>query len=142
MGKWMPASLPDLSGKRVLITGANSGIGYQSALMLAQCGAKVWLGCRSAERAEAAVQRLASRVGSRDSLLVLPMDLASLDSVRQAADSYLESEQSLDLLINNAGVMGLPLQRTAAGHEMLFAVQSADPPHALGSRTRFHHDLV
>ena len=122
MGKWMPASLPDLSGKRVLITGANSGIGYQSALMLAQCGAKVWLGCRSAERAEAAVQRLASRVGSRDSPVVLPMDLASLDSVRQAADSYLESEQPLDLLINNAGVMGLPLQRTAAGHEMLFAV--------------------
>ena len=122
MGNWTPAAMPDLSGKRVLITGANSGIGYQTALLLAQRGARVWMGCRSAERAEEAVQSMAVQLGSREALSVLPMDLASLDSVSQAAKAFLALGEPLDLLVNNAGVMGLPLQRTAAGHEMLFAV--------------------
>ncbi|MBD2859850.1 SDR family NAD(P)-dependent oxidoreductase [Spongiibacter sp. KMU-158] len=122
MKGWTPSEIPDLTGKRAMITGANSGIGYQTALMLAQRGARVWLGCRNAERAEAAIQRLEKALGSRDLLTVLPMDLASLDSVQHAAEQYLALNQPLDLLINNAGIMGLPLQRTCAGHEMLLAV--------------------
>lgn len=115
-------AMVDLRGKCALVTGANSGIGYQTAKMLAQRGAVVWLGCRSATRAEAALQQLHKELGASASLAVLPMDLADLNSVKHAADQFLAMAQPLDILVNNAGVMGLPLQRTVAGHEMLFGV--------------------
>ena len=117
---WKAADIPSLAGKRVLITGANSGIGYQAALKLARKGAQVVFACRDPKRGEAAIARLhADSPGAHAELLVL--DLASLSSVREAAAKELAQPRPLHLLINNAGVMTPPRRlETAEGFELQF----------------------
>lgn len=117
---WKAADIPSLAGKRVLITGANSGIGYQAALKLARKGAQVVFACRDPKRGEAAIARLhADSPGAHAELLVL--DLASLSSVREAAAKELAQQRPLHLLINNAGVMTPPKRlETAEGFELQF----------------------
>jgi NAD(P)-dependent dehydrogenase (short-subunit alcohol dehydrogenase family) len=112
---WSEAEIPDQTGRTVLITGANSGLGLRSARVLAGMGARVLLGCRSAERGRAAVA-----VVGRNAELV-ELDLADLASVRKAAADVRErTGDKLDLLMNNAGVMGSPLRHTADGFELQF----------------------
>lgn len=117
MGGWTARDIPDLSGRQAIVTGANSGIGYHTALQLARHGAAVVLGCRSAERGQAAVDRI--KAAAPDAALVLgALDLADLSSVRAFAARH--GDAPLDVLVNNAGVMALPRRSTADGFEMQF----------------------
>ncbi|MGF6768129.1 NAD(P)-dependent dehydrogenase (short-subunit alcohol dehydrogenase family) [Paraburkholderia sp. GAS199] len=117
---WTPGDITPLDGKRILITGANSGIGYHAALVLAQKGAHVVMACRDLRRGEAALGRLkASAPGASVELAVL--DLASLESVREFAQRQLAEQRPLHTLINNAGVMAPPKRlETADGFELQF----------------------
>jgi NAD(P)-dependent dehydrogenase (short-subunit alcohol dehydrogenase family) len=118
---WTEADIPDQTGRTALITGANSGIGWEAARALAQSGAHVVMACRNPAKAvdaEAAIAD-ASPSGSTEMLL---MDLADLDSVQDAAAKFLANHDRLDLLIDNAGVMATPEQRTTQGFEMQFGV--------------------
>jgi NAD(P)-dependent dehydrogenase (short-subunit alcohol dehydrogenase family) len=103
--------IPDLAGKTVIVTGANSGIGHAAAAALASAGATVVLAVRDQAKGEAAA---ATMPGTTE---VRPLDLASLDSVRAFAASW---QGAIDMLINNAGVMIPPLSRTADGFELQF----------------------
>jgi NAD(P)-dependent dehydrogenase (short-subunit alcohol dehydrogenase family) len=115
VANWSEADIPDQSGRTVLITGANSGLGLRSAKVLAGMGARVLMGCRSAERGRAAV----AQVGRNAELVEL--DLADLASVRKAAAEVRDrTGDKLDILMNNAGVMGTPFTRTADGFELQF----------------------
>ncbi len=110
----------DLSGRTALITGANSGLGLVVARELARHGARVLLACRSSERAGAAAAAIRSAApGAR--LEIVALDLASLDSVRACAAAVLELTGSLELLVNNAGIMATPLRRSAEGFELQIA---------------------
>src|SRR5271155_4403280 len=104
---WKAADIPSLDGKRILITGANSGIGYHAALKLARKGAHVVLACRDRQRGEDALARLNTDSPSAHTELVL-LDLASLASVRDFAAKELAQHRPLHILINNAGVMAPP----------------------------------
>ena len=108
-----------LDGKTVVITGANTGIGKETAVDLAKRGARVIIGCRNLEKGKEALKDIQERSGSKDVFLE-KIDLASLDSVRKFADSILKSETRLDILINNAGVMACDYQKTEDGFEMQF----------------------
>jgi NAD(P)-dependent dehydrogenase (short-subunit alcohol dehydrogenase family) len=117
---WTVAQIPSQAGRRALVTGANSGIGYPTALELARSGAHVLLACRDRAKGEAALARLRAEV-SNASAEVLLLDLASLDSVREVAAAEVASGLPLDLLINNAGVMApKKRQETADGFELQF----------------------
>jgi NAD(P)-dependent dehydrogenase (short-subunit alcohol dehydrogenase family) len=117
---WKAADIPSLAGKRIIITGANSGIGYHAALKLARKGAHVVLACRSPQRGEEAVARLnADSPGARAELAIL--DLSSLAAVRKFAEDELAQRRPLQILINNAGVMAPPKRlQTTDGFELQF----------------------
>jgi len=122
MGKpWTLADIPSQAGKRILITGANSGIGYYAAFTFARKGAHVIFACRDRRKCEVALARLdAETPGASTELAIL--DLASLASVREFAARQLDLGQPIDILINNAGVMAPPTRReTADGFELQFA---------------------
>jgi len=121
MSDWTTNDIPDQSGKIILITGANSGIGYEAAKALVDKGAHVVLACRSRAKAEDAVAQIEAGEPS-GSTEILEMDLADLDSVKQAADTFLASHERLDVLVNNAGLMATPKQLTVQGVEMQFGV--------------------
>jgi len=107
--------------KRVaVITGANSGLGFQAALRLARMGAGVVMACRSAERAEAARRDLVAAVPDAEAI-VLPLDVSEPESIRQFGEQFAEQVGRLDLLINNAGIVGVPLTRNSVGHELHLA---------------------
>jgi NAD(P)-dependent dehydrogenase (short-subunit alcohol dehydrogenase family) len=118
--KWTAEMIPSQAGKTVLITGANSGIGYQAAVELARHGAQVLMGCRSAAKGEAAKEKLLAAVSGAQ-VQVASLDMASLSSIRAFADSFLAGGWQLDVLINNAGVMALPKRElTEDGFERQF----------------------
>jgi len=119
MARWSSTDIPDQTGRTVLVTGANSGLGLASAEALARRGATVLMGCRNPERAEAARVRVAA-VATGPAPTVVALDLADLASVRKAAAEVDGTVERLDVLMNNAGVMALPLGRTADGFEMQF----------------------
>ncbi|KPK16300.1 MAG: short-chain dehydrogenase [Myxococcales bacterium SG8_38] len=114
---WSLDRIPDLSGRVMVVTGANSGIGYEAARALARHGAEVVLACRSGEKAEAAAGRIRAESPSA-SLEIVPLDLADLASIRAFADTLRARKSRLDALINNAGVMALPRRTTRDGFEM------------------------
>ena len=111
--------MPDLSGKIVIVTGANSGLGYEGARELARKGALVVLACRNPDKGRAALEAIRSEQPSA-SLELMELDLASLASVRAFAKAFLDKHQRLDVLCNNAGVMALPKRSSADGFEMQF----------------------
>jgi NAD(P)-dependent dehydrogenase (short-subunit alcohol dehydrogenase family) len=117
---WGAADIGDLSGTVALVTGANSGIGFETARALAGHGAHVVLGCRNEEKAQQAAAELRRGSGGA-SVAVLPLDLADLVSVRRAARQFGDDHDHLDLLVNNAGVMGTPYRQTADGFELQMA---------------------
>ena len=119
--KWTEADIPDQAGRTALITGANSGIGYEAARALAQHGANVVLGCRDRTKADEAVSKIAATEPS-GSTEILEMDLADLKSVENAAREFLAGHDRLDILVNNAGLMATPAQRTTQGFEMQLGV--------------------
>ncbi|NGY62780.1 SDR family NAD(P)-dependent oxidoreductase [Lentzea sp. NEAU-D13] len=110
MSRWTEADIPDQTGRIVLVTGANSGLGLRTAQVLAGRGAHVIMGCRSVQRGQEA------RRAVQGSAEVLELDLADLSSVRAAA----EQVDQLDVLINNAGIMAVPLGKTVDGFERQF----------------------
>ncbi len=118
-GPWTAADVPDQSGRTAVVTGANSGIGFEAAAILARRGARTVLACRDTGNAEAAAARIsAAAPGAR--VPVVRLDLASLDSIRAAADQILATCDQIDLLINNAGLMWPPYGKTADGFELQF----------------------
>ncbi|OKK22592.1 short-chain dehydrogenase [Streptomyces sp. CB00455] len=121
MPGWNATNIPDQSGRTAVVTGANSGIGYVAARELARRGARVVLACRSAARGRAAQVRMRSEVPGAE-VEFAALDLADLASVREFAKGYGQRHASLDLLVNNAGVMALPYGRTADGFETQFGV--------------------
>ena len=117
---WTSADIPDQSGRTALITGANSGLGLETARALAQRGARVVVACRGLAKAEATCQDLAGDGGGE--LIPLELNLADLASVRHGAAEIAARWSAIDLLINNAGVMAPPRQLSAQGFELQFAV--------------------
>ena len=118
MARWTADDIPDQTGRTILITGANSGLGARSAEALAAKGARVLMACRNAEKAAAAQEGVAA-VATGPAPEVVPLDLADLDSVAACADRLRSQETHLDVLMDNAGVMALPkLSRTKQGFEM------------------------
>jgi NAD(P)-dependent dehydrogenase (short-subunit alcohol dehydrogenase family) len=119
---WTVSDIPEQRGKRVLITGANSGIGYQAAGVLARKGAQVVLACRDLQRAERAATAIRAEIPAADVEIGI-VDLASLASVRAFARAELARQRPLHVLVNNAGVMAPRRRRTPAdGLELQFGV--------------------
>lgn len=116
---WSIDSVARLDGKTALVTGANSGLGFETTKMLASKGAKVIMACRNTNTAALAAEQIVKAVSEAE-LEVRQLDLADLDSIRDFADGISASYDALDFLINNAGVMALPERRTAQGFEMQF----------------------
>ncbi|KAG8198096.1 hypothetical protein JTE90_020921 [Oedothorax gibbosus] len=114
-------SKKSVKNKTVIITGANCGLGKATALDLAQRGARVILACRDQEKAHKALVDIRSK-SSSGVLKVMELDLASFDSIRKFADEFMQSEDRLDILINNAGVFQCPYMTTKEGYEMQFGV--------------------
>ncbi len=119
--KWTEDNIPPQTSRTVVVTGANSGLGYETARALAGKGARVILACRSPQKGQAAVARiLAEQPASRAEFERL--DLADLKTVTACAERLTSKLDRVDILINNAGVGMLPLGRTAEGFELQFGV--------------------
>ena len=112
--KWTTDDMPDLTGKIIIVTGGNSGLGYESVKAFAQKGAEVILACRSVEKGEAAKAEIGSTKGK---ISVMRLDLVDLSSVKQFANCFMENYNRLDVLLNNAGIMTTPYFLTKDGLE-------------------------
>ena len=126
MGGGVCRSQAKLDGKTVIITGANSGIGLETAVDLAKRNGRVILACRSVERGEKAAVEVRKRSGN-DNVVFLQLDLASLDSVRKFSGKILEEEPRIDILINNAGIHKSRTSRTEDGFEHHMAINHLGP---------------
>jgi len=116
---WKIEQLDDLTGRTYLITGGNSGIGYEAATHLLRANADVLVAARSPEKGAGAVAELA-QIKSAGSVSLIELDLASLESIRRADEAIRELVDGLDGVVNNAGIMQTPQQQTADGFELQF----------------------
>lgn len=121
MEHWNEEHIPNQSDRQVIVTGANTGIGFETARIMANKGANVILACRNSEKGELAVRRILDQ-DSVAKVQFSRLDLADLDSVRDFSDKFLVENKRLDLLINNAGVMMPPESKTKQGFELQFGV--------------------
>ncbi len=121
MSGFTARDVPEQHGRTALVTGANTGLGYWTAVHLAKAGARVLIGSRSADRGAEALRRLLGEAPGSEAD-VLTLDLSSLAAVEDAAGRLREGEDRLDLLINNAGVMMPPYGTTADGFELQLGV--------------------
>jgi len=117
---WTAEQIPRQDGRVAVVTGANAGIGFETAKELARKGATVILACRNAGRAEAAVKRLHAELPGETAVQFRELDLGDLESVRSFATPFKEQFKRLDLLIANAGVMMPPKSKTRDGFELQF----------------------
>ncbi len=118
---WTTSNIPDLTGKVMIVTGANSGLGFETAKEFARKGAHTILACRSLDKAEAARSQLVAEIPAA-SLDGMALDLASLASVRQFASDFSAKFDRLDVLVNNAGIMMSPYSTTEDGFESQFGI--------------------
>ncbi|KAJ7200055.1 NAD(P)-binding protein [Mycena rebaudengoi] len=119
--KWSTADIPDLSGKVVIVTGGNSGIGKETVKALLEHNAKVYILARNRTSAEDVIEKLRRSTGK--TAYFIPLDLAVLPSVKTAASEFMKNEEHLHILFNNGGVMLPPANEvTAAGHDLCFGV--------------------
>ena len=119
MNGWTAKDMPDQSGRVVIITGANSGVGYESAVAFAQKGARVVMASRSMDKLEKARQDLLKRV-PKAQVDLMQLDLGSLKSVHNFAQDFNATYDRLDILMNNAGIMLPPYGKTTDGFELQF----------------------
>jgi len=120
---WTADQMPDCTDKTVLITGANSGLGYEATKAFAAKGATVIMACRSLDRGRQAATEIQATLGETGATLnVRECDLASLESIAAFADGVADDYETLDILCNNAGVMAIPRQETADGFETQLGV--------------------
>jgi len=117
--RWTQKDIDDQKGKVVIVTGGNSGIGYEAGLALAGRNARVILAVRNLDKGGLAVQTILKQYPTAD-VKAMSLNLADLKSVRGFAETFLAAHDRLDVLINNAGVMAIPYRRTADGFEMQF----------------------
>ena len=121
MTNWTVSDIPDLSGKKAIVTGGNVGLGFKSVLELARHGASVVIACRSLDKGNDAIKRIQGEVPGTN-LSSLRLDLTDQKSIAEFAADYQEEHSHLDILLNNAGVVNLEsLQHTVDGHEMHMA---------------------
>lgn len=118
---WATSDIPDLSGKTAVVTGANAGLGLETARGLAGAGCHVVMAARNREKAGDALTELTA-VHTHASLEIIELDLASLRSIEAAALAVFSNHPTLDILVNNAGLMAMPEGRTDDGFEMQFGV--------------------
>ncbi len=118
---WTVRDIPDQRGRVAVVTGANGGLGLETARALAGAGAHVVMAARSPEKTASAEQSIRASHPQAD-LEVVPLDLGSLASVRQCAEKIRSAHQRIDVLVNNAGVMAIPRRETADGFEMQLGV--------------------
>jgi NAD(P)-dependent dehydrogenase (short-subunit alcohol dehydrogenase family) len=119
MGNWTEENIPEQAGKVAVVTGANSGIGFETARMLAENGAIVIMAVRTVSKGEEAVEKIRGKSADAD-IHVMELDLADLESVKTFADKFKKGFSQIDLLINNAGVMIPPYTKTKDGFELQF----------------------
>ena len=124
MGNWTAADVPDCREKTVVVTGANSGLGFEAAKVLTKRGATVIMACRSLDRGETAAAEIRAELPAEaaGTLDVHQCDLASLSSIERFADGVSEAYDHLHVLCNNAGVMAVPRDETDDGFEMQLGV--------------------
>ncbi len=118
---WVKKDIPEQTGKTIIVTGANTGLGFETALALYEAGAHVVLACRDLNKAEDARAKLQSRPG-KGTLETGVLDLSDLNAVKRFADEFLQKHTQLHILINNAGVATPPALKTAQGYELQFGV--------------------
>ena len=119
--KWTTDDIPPLGGKLAVVTGANSGVGYEMARELARKGATVVLACRDEQKGKRAMARIrAEQPGA--ALELAPLDLSDLATVRHFAMHFAQTHTALHILCNNAGLMAIPYHKTVDGFEMQFGV--------------------
>tara|TARA_Y100001970_G_scaffold282835_1_gene396645 strand:+ start:3750 stop:4694 length:945 start_codon:yes stop_codon:yes gene_type:complete len=118
---WSTKNIPNLTSKTILITGGNSGLGFESARILLSKNANILLACRTEEKANLAKEKLIKLTG-KESVYPYKMDLSDLRSVSETANTILQNHIKLDILINNAGIMAPPRAETKQGLEMQFGV--------------------
>jgi NAD(P)-dependent dehydrogenase (short-subunit alcohol dehydrogenase family) len=116
---WTAENIPNLTGKTAIVTGANSGIGYEMARALARKEARVILACRNKDKGGAAVRQIDQEYPKAKAEL-MQLDLSDLASVRRFSDEFTAHYDRLDILINNAGIMAIPFGKTADGFELQF----------------------
>ena len=117
MAKWNASQIPSLKGKNAIVTGANGGLGYYTALELARAGAQVTLACRSQPKGEAAMQHMLDEVPGAN-IELTRVDMGDQASIRAFAAAWKRKKRKLHLLVNNAGVVAQPLSRTPQGFEL------------------------
>jgi NAD(P)-dependent dehydrogenase (short-subunit alcohol dehydrogenase family) len=116
---WTTADIPDLTGKVIIVTGANSGIGYEAAKEFTRKGAQTILACRNMEKAETALAQIRDEIPDAQAE-IMQLDLSRLDSVRAFVDTFKAKYDRLDVLLNNAGIMMVPYGTTEDGFERQF----------------------
>lgn len=116
---WTTDNMPDLTGKVAIVTGANSGIGFETAKEFARKGAQTILACRSMDKAQVALDEILAEIPNAPAE-IMELDLASLDSIHEFVDTFLAKYDRLDILVNNAGIMMVPYGKTEDGFERQF----------------------
>ena len=124
--KWTSGDVPGQQGRLAVVTGANTGLGFETARVLAARGASVVLAVRDIEKGKRAAARIAGAAPGAN-VMVQPLDLTSLESIRAAAGELRAKHPRIDLLINNAGVMLTPRQTTGDGFELQFGTNHLGP---------------